>query len=276
MTGEPNGFGLPRWAVQLAEERAAEFTLVSAQIDDACALDERAFRQATHCAYERIARELERRNAAEPVRVWNFIPGILEPLGALPQRYMAFNEGRWDAYLERYGSVEEMERRAPTASGVGHPGPSLIIHCLACSRAGQSIENPRQLRASRYSDRYGRRPPCFARATRIDAEADRWLLVGGTASVVGEETVHLGDLEGQLAETVRNLESLTQAASVDDGDFERARSIRVYYPRPEDEAFLRRTVPDLLASDEVELFRTELCRPELLLEIEGLYHRVRN
>ena len=75
------------------------------------------------------------------------------------------------------------------------------------------VENPRQVSAYHYSRRFGAIPPCFARATLLTCGGEPLLIVGGTASVVGEESRHIGDLHGQTQETFRNLASVVAAAS---------------------------------------------------------------
>jgi len=247
------------------------------RLDDAASLDATGFQDASEKAYLRLATELARHQAAEPVRIWNFLPGILEPLGSLPHRYMAFNTARHDAYLHLYGTADEVAHRAPAASGVGHPHPSLILHCLAARMAGRSIENPRQTPACQYSRRHGPQPPCFARATLLDQDPTPRLLVGGTASIVGEDTVHPGDLTAQLTETVRNIESLLRAAAMDGAGacVRKPQSLRVYFVHAGDEALLRRLVPAHFDVPEIEYVRAQLCRPELLVEIEAVYHQPR-
>ena len=85
---------------------------------------------------------------------------------------------------------------------------------MAAGLPGKPVENPRQRAAYRYSGKYGPLPPCFARATLVPGTraAERTLLIGGTASVCGEASVHAGDLVAQTAETFRNLDALIRAA----------------------------------------------------------------
>ncbi len=245
------------------------FALTSAVIDDARTLDAEGFRTATVAAYDAIAGALEGRRPAAPVRMWNFVPGILEPLGSLRHRYMVFNTGRYEAFLRRYDSPEEMARHLPTASGVGHRGSALAIHCLAAIAPGRSIENPRQVDAHRYSADFGPHPPCFARATLLETDSATWLLVGGTASVVGEASRHHGDVDRQLDETIRNLVSVADAARGETPIV--PREVRVYYVRADDLAFLKQAVPERMPGAELEFVPAELCRPELLVEIEARY-----
>ena len=222
-------------------------------------------------AYEAIGAALGGRAAACPVRMWNFVPGILESLEPFPHRYMAFNAGRHDSLSRRYESVEAMAEGLPTATGVGHEGRDLLVHCLAADRPGRGITNPRQTDAFRYSTEFGPAPPVFARATLIDDTPPRYLLVGGTASVLGEQTVHPDDLVGQLDETLRNIEALIETAHWEDAGG--ASEFRVYFPRTDDEALLREEMPRRLPGAVFEFLRADLCRPDLLVEIEACLAR---
>lgn len=286
---EPGTIEPPPWALSLVDERTTTVTtwasrpdglrqrrttgaglaLLSLAVPDAASLDEHAFRRQTAHLYEELLEAASAESTLSPTRIWNVIPGILEPLGGLRHRYMAFNAGRHDAYLRRYDTEAGLAAHAPTATAVGSRGRDLVVHVLATAEPGRAFENPRQVPAREYSTRYGPRPPCFARATRVDRVPARWLLVGGTASVVGEETRHPNDVEAQLAETACNLRALLTAA---DADHATAKSVRVYHPRSEDETVLRTTVGERLGTTAgIELVQAELCRPELLVEIEALY-----
>jgi chorismate lyase/3-hydroxybenzoate synthase len=101
-------------------------------------------------------------------------------------------------------------------------------------------------------------------------------MVGGTASIRGEESMHEGDLAAQAAETLANLASVVSAAWNGRGDdggapLARYRDLRAYHRREGDraevEARMRAAFPGL---ERLELLSAELCRPELLVEVEGL------
>ncbi len=233
-------------------------------------------------AYDSIAGRLSGMSAGHAVRIWNFIPRILAPLGELPHRYMAFNAGRFAVYTKWYRSVDEVRRCAVTASAVGHFGDDLLVHCLAATRPGRPLENPRQIPSYRYSDRYGPMPPCFARATRLRLRGDRdVLLVAGTASVTGEDTIHAADLPAQMEEVFLNLAALVGRAegvgleACTNGQcselLDRFRNLRVYVVRWRDVGRIRTIVERRFPSlEEVEYVHVRLCRPDLLLEIEGV------
>lgn len=284
--------GAPEWARELvgvqsgsdvasSELRCVEgerFALVSVCIPTAAMMDADGLRHAVRDAYLRLAETIVVRNAHQLVRVWNFIPGILEPLGTLEHRYMAFNAGRHDAYAALFGGGRRFATAVPTASGVGHDGDELLIHALASVEAGEPVENPRQVPSYRYSIRYGPLPPSFARATRIRPRADeQWLLVGGTASVRGEETVHVGDLEAQADETLDNLAAVVAAAPGGVRGTHRAdllgryRHLRVYHVSDGDRDWVGGWVTSCFAGvEKVELARADLCRDGLLVEVEGV------
>jgi enamine deaminase RidA (YjgF/YER057c/UK114 family) len=286
---EPSDLGVPPWVTELFGGSAhpaapepdvrvtgsAAFTLVTVRKANAAALDPASFEACTRSAYATIAQRLRDARAAHPVRFWNYIPDIHRPCGAGLDRYMAFNAGRFAACSDWFGGPDTFDRMLATGSGVGHAGPDLVIHALATDAPGVAVENPRQIPAYRYSRRFGPRPPCFARATVIGTAAPL-VLVGGTASIRGEESVHVGDLRAQTLETFENLASLVRSAAgvagcggdAGPGAF---RELRVYHFRDADRApvaeLVRSSFPGVAR---VEYLRADLCRPELAVEIEGV------
>lgn len=245
----------PAWTSGLG----AGFSLASVTVPDARSLGRTELHEATARAYRHLEAELRSRGTVHPVRLWNHIPGIHDPMGDGLDRYMVFNAGRYEALSAWFGGKETFDTRVASASGVGHQGRDLVIHCLASDRPGRAVDNPRQVAPYRYSRKYGPLPPCFARATAIG----ELVLVGGTASIVGEESVHLGDLARQTEETLANLAVF---AALD-----RYRDVRVYYPDPARLDELRDLLKDAFPGAQgIEWVRADLCRAELLVEIEGV------
>ena len=260
--------------------RGSLFSLVSTRISNARQMDATLLREKTNQAYRSIFETIGTRHL---IRVWNFIPGLLDPVGNSPQRYMVFNAGRYDAFGERFTGREDFPTVVPTASGVGMSGDDLEIHALASDRQGTALANPRQVDSFSYSQEYGWPPPCFARATAVawpGATVGR-LLVGGTAAVRGEVTVFEDSLEGQTEETFKNLAAVVAAGLGNHGlDVEdrsvrkdllaRFRDIRTYFSLPESrEAIAASTAQVFPNAESIELAQAELCRSGLLIEIEG-------
>ena len=264
------------WASRVV--RGPVHDLISVSRSEVGGLSAETFQQVATSVYQRVAERVATQRC-HPVRLWNFIPGILEPLGDLPHRYMVFNAGRLEGLKHWLQQTDEgLWRSLATATGVGTQGDTLVVHCLAAEHPGIPVENPRQCPAYRYSQRYGPRPPCFARATRIEATPSGrpWLLVGGTASVLGEDTAHGDDLGRQIDETFANLAALVEASETNDarapGDpLARFRHLRVYHPRGEDAELIRRRIAESFPRLEAcEMQQATLCRPDLRVEIEGL------
>jgi chorismate lyase/3-hydroxybenzoate synthase len=98
------------------------------------------------------------------------------------------------------------------------------------------------------------------------------MFIAGTASIVGHETRHAGELAGQIAETTENLRALIsvaeQAASWRDDD---RWALKVYLR----EASYREPVDAALramfgAMCQPFYLRGDICRTELQIEIEAV------
>ena len=226
--------------------------------------------------YLDIASRLGELGARHAVRFWNFIPRIHARMGSrdggILDRYMVFNAGRYAAYVRWHGQ-KDVGGQAATATGIGHSGNDLVVHCLSGARAGEPIENPRQVPAYRYSRRRGPMPPCFARATLVGSARSPVLLVGGTASVLGEQSVHLGDVRAQALETFWNMAALVGGNGRERTRREalaRYRTLRIYAVLGSDASVVRSLAAEHFPSVEVvECVRADVCRRTLLVEIEG-------
>ena len=257
---------VPAWVDPLLKRSAGHLQLLSTTIHDVGALTASDLSDAVANAYRELGRRLDAQHCF-PVRIWNFVPDIQGALGD-GDRYMAFNAGRYAAYAEWYGAPDHMTSAVPTASAVGVDGDALSIHVLAADAPGTPVENPRQIPAYRYSRRYGRRPPCFARATKFRGT----LLIGGTASIVGEESIHVDDIATQTRETFHNLDALIGSANGQShaGGLRHIIDLRVHVAHAEDAAAVSAILDEVVPScRDVEFVEAKLCRRELLVEIEG-------
>ena len=263
----------PPWALDLVRREPERFSIISHTMAGAVALDGPALEKATEAAYLEIGRRLRAQGAGHALRIWNFIPKILAPAGGGQDRYMRFNAGRYHAFVDWFGEADQFGQRLPAASGVGHSGDALVIHLLAGRDPGLGISNPRQCAPHKYSRQFGPLPPCFARATLLQEADRRLLLIGGTASVRGEDSVHHNDLGGQIKETLENLAALIRSArgTAVQEPLSDCRDLRVYYVRDRDLPAIRSAIAGSFPNvSHPEFFRAELCRSDLLVEVEGL------
>lgn len=225
--------------------------------------------RATASAYARIDRLLQRMGYPCWLRVWNFLGHINRGEGDA-ERYRQFCRGRHHALALKPG----FENRLPAATAIGTEGSGLTLYFLAARNPGEQVENPRQVSAFRYPAAYGPRSPSFSRANLKHWAGGIHLFVSGTASVVGHQTLHAGDALAQLDETWRNFEAVLQkAASLRPtaGPF-RATGLKIFLRCREHVRALLPRARQLFGAEVPLLWLAgDICRRDLLLEIEGLF-----
>lgn len=219
--------------------------------------------ESTRALYRQVLACIDKRGYPHLLRIWNFMPRINAGDGDR-ERYKCFNLGRALALDESGGR----DAFLPAATAVGtRSGDNMLVYFLAAREAGRRLANPRQVNAFEYPRDYGPRSPLFSRAVIFSNEGQSLLLVSGTASIVGHESKHPGDLQGQLQETWRNLAQLCDCA----GEVQ-PRYLRVYVRHASDYPSVARFVAERLPPKvPVVYLLADICRSELLLEIEGIY-----
>lgn len=230
-------------------------------------LDERehgGLRGAAEAAYRALAAFHRGGVHHHLLRMWNFMDAINAGEGDA-ERYKQFCLGR----AVGFGEVPEETYPAGTAVGRRDGDPRLQVCWIAGRERGHPVENPRQVQAYRYPRRYGPSPPSFCRAIDLPQGP---LLVSGTASIVGSESLHVGDLGGQLDETARNLLQVVGAAT---GRREPAAALPAgtvlkTYLRDLDASAQagERLTAALGRGTSVLALGADICREELLVEVE--------
>lgn len=229
-----------------------------------------------HRAYGDLFATLREHGQPPLLRIWNYLPHITGPAvdGGGMERYRLFNSGRQRAFIDAGQPAFE---GSPAACALGlASGGGLTLRFVAGHTTVRAIENPRQVPAWRYPRDYGPRAPTFSRAALADlGDGELALLVSGTASIVGHASQHPGDTPAQLAETLRNLRAVFEAARAQcDAPFTLENSEPVVYLRHAEQA---PAVRDLLAQAlgaqsrfmrSAVFLTADVCRPELDIEIE--------
>jgi chorismate lyase/3-hydroxybenzoate synthase len=212
-------------------------------------------------AYESLHRFVDARGAQHVLRVWNYLGAINHGEGDA-ERYKRFCEGR------AAGMGNFFAEGFPAATAIGHRDTAqrLQVYLLACDRSGSRVENPRQVSAWRYPRQYGRTAPSFARAMILPARDA--LAISGTAAVVGHASAHQDDLDAQLEETLTNLEALLASAGMAAG-FDTRSPLKTYVRHAADAPRVRAFLQHRLPGVPVLLLHGDICRSELLVEIDG-------
>ena len=231
-----------------------------------------ALGEATYAAYRSLLNALQVTGYPHLLRVWNSIPGINTDDGGL-ERYRRFNLHRFKAYDE---AKHPTTTGAPAACALGSSGGPLVLYCLASKTPPEAIENPRQTSAYRYPQQYGPRAPSFSRAAlwRGDGGESDVLFVSGTASIVGHETLHQGNVVAQAHETLTNLQSVV-ASAVSHGARDVALladlRLKAYVRHPQDQPRVQQVLAGHgLDAENVLYLHADICRSDLLVEIEAI------
>jgi len=237
-------------------------------------VDEQAFagmEEATAHAYDAVLGFLHRHAYPHILRIWNYFPQINESAGEL-DRYQAFCVGR----ARGIGDDQRANWDVPAATAIGTRSPGLLVYFLAAAEPGTQIENPRQVSAYRYPQQYGPQTPSFSRATLKRWDGSHHLYISGTASIVGHASQHPGDSRGQLHEILTNLRALLGTAASQHGlqcdAPQRMSLLKLYLRHGEDAPAVADALREALGqTPPYLLLQGEVCRPDLVMEIEGLY-----
>lgn len=236
-------------------------SLYAAQFDSGAGLEE-----LTRSAYADLLARIAA-DGLQPVRLWNYVLDINAEDDAL-ERYRRFSVGRYEGFLDHgYKLSDDL----PAATAVGtRRGPQLSVVALASRESGRQIENPRQVSAWAYPERYGPRSPSFSRATVMQHGTTSVLWLSGTASIIGHETVHVGDPLQQTDETFRNMDAVLEHAGFG-SNLESMSMLKVYVRHPQHVEPIRNRFRQLAGREIPAIWlMADICRAELLLEIEGV------
>jgi chorismate lyase/3-hydroxybenzoate synthase len=216
-------------------------------------------------AYLMLGTWLETAPTPHVLRIWNYLDAINSGDGD-DERYRQFCYGRAGGMRSAFGGGFP----AATAIGVRDGRRVIRVYAIAAREPGTVLENPRQLSAWRYPRQYGPSAPTFARAMHAPTFSPQ-LYISGTAAIVGHASHHCDDFAAQLHETLANLRSLLEAADVPPPRHFGAGSVfKAYVRRPQDAAVAARQLRASLPAPALLLLQGDICRRELLIEIDGV------
>lgn len=220
------------------------------------------------------------------VRTWIYVNRITEgPDGR--QRYQELNRARTEFFdgirlCGRNRASWAPEQIYPASTGIGTRGNHIVLNAVALDSERPDVffmplENPQQISSFEYHTRYSPKTPKFSRAMAIVQGHFVNTMVSGTASIVDQRTVHIGDVAKQTEQTIENIERL-----IAEENFARHNmpgvgatlkdiaKLRVYVKRPEDYENCREIVEAKLPDIPAIYLHADVCRPDLLVEIEAV------
>ncbi len=239
-------------------------------------------------AFERMRRQLADQGVPfeNVVRTWLYLGDIVGPEGDT-QRYIELNRARTDffrgmRFLTAFTPPGLNGSVYPASTGIGTEGRNIIMSCIgiAVDKEGIKIlplENPQQTSAFDYGCEYGLKSPKFARAMAIAGQDSATIFVSGTASITNSETQHVGDAGKQTDQTLDNIAALIGGANLEshgvhglDATLDHLALVRVYIKYQEDYATVREVCERRLGELPTIYAIGDVCRPDLLVEIEGM------
>lgn len=222
--------------------------------------------------------ELEGMTFADIVRQWNYVPDILNIQhldGKNLQHYQLFNEIR-----QKYYSTSEFKDGYPAATGIGtrNGNFNLDFFALKNSESIQKIglSNPKQHNAYEYnqnllvgdsSSGQTKKTPLFERAKILKSKKEILIFISGTASIIGEETIGIGDIKCQTEITINNI--LELISKIDDLKLEQITYLRAYIKNEQDFQPVKTLCEARFPNISISYLQADVCRENLLVEIEG-------
>ena len=216
------------------------------------------------------------------VRQWNFIGDIVAHRDG-KQNYQEFNDAR-----TRYYAHGAWKNGYPAATGIGTSGNGIIVGGIAFKKRETEnggiypIDNPLQIAAHIYSksvlvdsdERAMKSTPKFERAKLIETSRGACCFVSGTAAIRGEESMDASSARLQTVKTIENIEYLVSKENLvrfgcKPYELKYAKLL-VYIKHKEDYDEVRRVVEERFPQLPVIYTIADVCRSELLVEIEGI------
>lgn len=222
------------------------------------------------------------------VRQWNYvedITGFTSREEGERQNYQVLNNVRHQ-YYSKYNFIHGY----PAATGIGISSGGFILDCIAIKEKEDvkitPIKNPVQVSAYDYSEKvligsrkkedFPKLTPKFERAKLYKSNTNHFfVLISGTAAIHNEVTISVGDTVQQTMVTLDNIQKLIGTST----GFLEAAGIKTKHVKYD---YLRVYIKDIADYEKVKAICDgfsdykpvylvgDICRKELLVEIEGL------
>ena len=219
-------------------------------------------------------------------RTWLYQGKIVDAEGDT-QRYKELNRARSDVFHGQKFVTQFLPQgyrgiAFPSSTGIGADDYDLLLSCQAVKSQRNDLkivplENPLQISAFDYAEVYSPKSPKFSRAMAFVAGSDAKVYISGTASITDSESRFEGDPERQTHQTLDNIaalvtqENLTRHGVTGFGaTLEQLAVARVYVKNKSDFPVIQQVCEQRISGTPIVYTFADVCRPELLVEIEGV------
>ncbi|MCL2004528.1 MAG: hypothetical protein FWG73_00020 [Planctomycetaceae bacterium] len=220
------------------------------------------------------------------IRTWIY-QGHLVLAEGDTQRYKELNRARTDffediPFLDYFLPEDHTQSVYPASTGIGADDFDVVISAIALDTTRDDViavplENPNQTSAFDYGTEYSPQSPKFSRAMAVAVEDTCLIFVSGTASITNSESRHPEDPAKQTEQTLDNIADLISGNNLArhgiEGfacGLENLESVRVYVKRRSDLELIREVCERRLPAIPTIYTIADVCREELLVEIEGI------
>lgn len=234
----------------------------------------------SNAVFTRIEKMLIRENFPinSIIRQWNYIEHICQCDGDR-QHYQDFNDSRSHFYAKTDWGLGY-----PAATGIGTEHGGVMVELIAFqgeNLINLPLDNPLQIAAHKYSQDVllGTEDPCFKQRTtpkferaRVLGRSDRLTVyISGTAAIRGETSLITDDITGQTRATMQNIDYLISQKNYPGESAARTyEMLRVYVKNPDQLDEVRNYMKANYPDTKKIYICADICREELLLEIEGV------
>jgi len=238
-------------------------------------------------AFQQLGKKLKqnRFGVGQLVRTWIYQGHLVLPEGNT-QRYKELNRARTDffsgvEFIKDYLPPGHKGGRYPASTGIGADDVDVVIGAVAVLTNRKDfiavpLENPNQTSAFDYGTAYSPQSPKFSRAMAIAVKDSCLIFVSGTASITDSESRFPEDPIKQTEQTLDNIAALISGENLDrhrvhgfESSLDHLECVRVYVKRPDEFEAIRRVCEKRLGHIPILYTIADVCRPELLVEIEG-------
>lgn len=125
-----------------------------------------------------------------------------------------------------------------------------------------------------YPSIYGLSSPKFTCAMYVENGIEKYILVFGTASIVGADTVYINDIEKQTMTTIENILLLLSQSNLQRYGIrqleENRKIIKAYIKRWDDYQIVKKICQEKFGARDIAYLQCDICRKDLLVEMEAV------
>ncbi len=207
---------------------------------------------------------LAKKSNMQILKIWHYFPDLLKNYSNNKTNYSLLCDARETIYIETFEN-----QNFPAATVIGIEGKKILIYFFsAFCKSYSALENKRQVSSYNYPKSIFKEKPMFSRAVSFipNNYKKKKFLISGTASIIGYESIHLDNVIKQLEEALINYNNFIKPEDII------LNVSRVYLSKKIEDSsvkIINKKLEDFFGLNKYILLQGEMCRKELLIEIEG-------